>query len=413
MNGKEKQLKKTLLLVAFCFSLMLKTAGQGNLRIRVNPDDATGGAASEIFEEINYIPLETKKASVFGKIDQLFITDSLFLILDHDINAILIFNKNGRFHGKIEGGSESKTYHPLGIQAFFVDKEKGEIKYKLGETRVIVHNFNGEKIREETTIRSKHVYIFPNDEIVFFYYNSNDKNNQEEFNNELAWQRNGHTYQSALTYSIKNPVIATSDWMFKNGTPFYEGGNDTIVFYSRPFDYTIYQVSPKTFIDKYSFLFPASFSLPPDFRTKQEYYGKRFSLLREKYSKSVIAITNFNKVGETICFSLLGLTFNKNNTFFYNLESSKLISFDHITPGAANSFLPLKAGFAFTGIHTTDGRYFYSSVSSADMFNAKSINSRRKLKYPGAINTYFNKGSKNDNPVIVQLKIKSNMKKCV
>jgi hypothetical protein len=410
MKGKEKQRKKTLLLAAFCFSLVMKMSGQGNLRIRVNPDEATGGAASEIFEEINYIPLETKKVSVFGKIDQLYVTDSLFLILDHDVNAILIFNKNGKFHSKIEGGSESKTYHPLGIQAFVVDEEKAEIKYKLGETRLIVYNFNGEKVREETTIRSKQVYIFPNDEVVFFHYNSNDKNNQDEFSNELVWQRNGHTYQSALSYSIKNPVIATSDWVFKTGTPFYEGENDTIAFYSRPFDYTIYQVSPKAFIEKYSFLFPVSFSLPLDFRTNQEYHGKRFMVLREKYSKAVVAITNFNKAGETICFSLLCLTFNKDNTFFYNLESSKLISFDHITPVATNSFLPVKAGFSFTGIHTTDGGYFYSSVSSADMFNAKSINSNRNLKYPGAINAYFNKGSKNDNPVIVQLKVKSNMK---
>lgn len=410
MSGKGKLPEKIMLMIVCCISLIMKVAGQGKLRIRVSPDNATGGSASEIFEEINYIPLETKRASLFGKIDQLHVTDSLFLILDHDINAILIFFKDGRFRAKIDGGSESKAYHPLGIQAFFVDKEKEEIKYKLGETRIIVYNFSGEKVREETIIPSRHYYIFPDNEAVFFNFNTSGKNNQEDLNNELVWQRNGKTYQSALSYSVKDPVIATADWVYKNGTPFYEGGNDTIVFYSRPFDYTIYQISPKTFIEKYSFLFPASLSLPPDFRTNREYHGKRFFLLRDKYSKSVAAITNFYKVGEIVCFSLFSLTFNKNNTFFYNLQSSNLISFDHITPGNANSFLPLKADFSFGGIHTTDGRYFYSSVSSADMFNARNINSKRELRYPGPISTFFSKGSKNDNPVIVQLKTKSSMK---
>ena len=402
--------KKALLLAVICLSLMIKMAGQGNIRLRVNPDQATGGTTSEIFQELNYIPLETTKESLFGKIDQLYVTDSFFIVLDYDINAILLFYKNGRFHCKIEGGSESRSYHPLGIQAFFVDRERGEISYKLGETRTLVYNFNGKKLRDENVIRSRFYYIFPNNETVFFYFNSNEKTNKEESSNELVWQRNGQIYQTALPYTFKNPVISTSDWVYKNGTPFYEGGNDSTVFYTRPFDYTIYQITPKSFSQKYSFLFPAAYSLPVDFRTKQEYYGKRFLLLREKYNKSIVAVTNFNKVDETICFSLFGLTNSKNNTFFYNLESEKLLSLDHISPEKANNFLPLKSDFGFTGIHTTDGKYFYLSVSSTDMFASKSINSKKQLKYPEIINTYFKKGSKNDNPVIIQLKIKSTIK---
>ena len=402
--------KGILLLVAFGFFLINKMAAQENLKIRINPDQANGGTVSEIFEEINYIPLETKKASIFGKIDQLYVTDSFFVILDHDINSILIFYKNGKFHGKIDGGSESRAFHPLGIQAFFVDKDKREIKYKLGEIRTLVFNFEGEKLREENTIRSNYFYIFPSNEIVFFYFDTNEKNIQDESYNELVWQRNGQIYQSALPFNIKSSSIATSDWVYKNNTPFYEGGNDTLVFYSRPFDYTIYQVSPKSFSEKYSFILPASFSLPVDFRTNKEYYGKRFSLLREKYSNSVIAITNFNIVGETVCFSLFGLTFNKNNTFFYNLVTSRLISLDHITPEKINSFLPIKGSFGFSGIHTTDGKYFYSSVSSYDMFNSKVVNSKMKLMYTEPLNTYFKKENEASNPVIIQLKMKTNIK---
>lgn len=93
---------------SYCFSSQVK--GQkvipidtSNVQIlRIDPSNATGGNASEIFESIKYIPLQTTKESLFGKIGQLEITDQYFIILDQSTNSILFFNKDGTYHHKIK-----------------------------------------------------------------------------------------------------------------------------------------------------------------------------------------------------------------------------------------------------------------------------------------------------------------------
>ncbi|MEO9021742.1 MAG: 6-bladed beta-propeller [Ginsengibacter sp.] len=47
--------------------------------IRIDPANARGGTTSQIFDEVNYIPLETTKESLFGQIDQLAVTEKYFV----------------------------------------------------------------------------------------------------------------------------------------------------------------------------------------------------------------------------------------------------------------------------------------------------------------------------------------------
>src|SRR5689334_22569280 len=70
--------------------------------LRIDPSNAVGGNASDFFTEVNYIPLETTGESLFGSISKLEITDDYFIIFDYNTHAILIFNKDGKFHAKIK-----------------------------------------------------------------------------------------------------------------------------------------------------------------------------------------------------------------------------------------------------------------------------------------------------------------------
>ena len=44
------------------------------ITLRINPEEAIGCPSSKLFADINYIPLETNKESLFGRIDQLYVT---------------------------------------------------------------------------------------------------------------------------------------------------------------------------------------------------------------------------------------------------------------------------------------------------------------------------------------------------
>src|SRR5690606_790590 len=72
--------------------------------LRIDPTTASGGNMSQVFDEINFIPLETTKESIFGDIGQLEVTENLFIVFDHDTKCILIFDRKGKYKTKIDMG---------------------------------------------------------------------------------------------------------------------------------------------------------------------------------------------------------------------------------------------------------------------------------------------------------------------
>ncbi|WP_449438730.1 6-bladed beta-propeller [Pedobacter steynii] len=88
------------------------------MTLRIDPMNANGGNASEIFESVTYIPLETTKESTFGIIEHLEVTDDRFVILDKNTNCILLFKKDGKFVGKIKGATRKMRVATFLIMVF-------------------------------------------------------------------------------------------------------------------------------------------------------------------------------------------------------------------------------------------------------------------------------------------------------
>src|SRR3569833_2319900 len=84
-------------LLVFMLLIMQTMHAQQVEKLRIDPSQAYGGKVSEYFEQVNYIPLETTKESLFGDINQLAITDSSFVITDMDTRAVLFFTRKGRY----------------------------------------------------------------------------------------------------------------------------------------------------------------------------------------------------------------------------------------------------------------------------------------------------------------------------
>jgi hypothetical protein len=84
-------------IVCFFFLSCLQAFSQELPKLKINLEQAFGGAFSDYLDSIEYIPLETSKTSLFGNISQLLITDSSFVISDEDTKSILFFSLSGKF----------------------------------------------------------------------------------------------------------------------------------------------------------------------------------------------------------------------------------------------------------------------------------------------------------------------------
>ena len=71
---------KNVIIFFATFLLISIGRSQNVSKIRIDPTRAYGGNISDYFDSIEYIPLETRKESLFGEITKLIITDLVYLI---------------------------------------------------------------------------------------------------------------------------------------------------------------------------------------------------------------------------------------------------------------------------------------------------------------------------------------------
>ena len=154
-------------------------------------------------------------------------------------------------------------------------------------------------------------------------------------------------------------------------------------------------------------------SLPADFKTNKDYDKKRFEYL-QKNTNAIFCITNTFKSGDNLLFRVgTWGSGNKEDNLIYNLKTGTLIAYKHISQDQRSYQLPVydETGWTFnnTGILACKDGQLYTSVSSLGMFKAYETAAEQKLQYPQVLADYFKKGSRKDNPVILQLKLKNDL----
>ena len=70
--------------------------------LRVDPKYAIGVTASQLFDEVTFLPLETSQKSMFGAISQMEVARDCYIIYDQDTGYILLFGLNGSFKNKFK-----------------------------------------------------------------------------------------------------------------------------------------------------------------------------------------------------------------------------------------------------------------------------------------------------------------------
>lgn len=402
-------IKRIFALSVISLNLLVSVFGQG-LRepssIRIIPTNyAPEISASEVFEEINYVPLETTKRSVFGALQQLIVTKDHFILSDRETNCIFVFYKNGKFLSKI-------VRQPSERQLFWVDQNKQEIIFMIGMKSFHYYSYNGSKLRVETKSKlefSVDSHFFQDGITAYSAYIVNEKFFKDTVNHEVLLARNDKVYASFLPYNMKNSALTTDNLPNREQGPFFASGNSSWVYYARPYDYNVYKVTTSDMYEKFTFVFPSENSF-----SKANFNDPLFKRDARQYFRSnpdlISRISHIYQIDSCISFKLTTAG-KKFGPMLYNLKNQTLVSFLSINPDSKSYFMPVNdskdvSGFADQGALYCDGKYFYSSVSSSALIVRRKQNIDKNIMYPKVLSAYFEKASMMDNPVILQIKPK-------
>lgn len=383
-------------------------------QIRINPDAARGGTVSQYINSVKFITFENSLQSRFGNIDQLEITDQYYIILDNaDTQSILIFNKQGEFHTKIEG-RKINPENP-NIFSFSFEKETKLIKVNF-YSNIYFFDLGGKIVIHKKNTANQ--YFGPDISLGagvsgnYLYAPSRPHPKDDGIDYELKTVIDGRLVKKYLPYTLNTKY--NEDHGSQSHLDFWldAGTADSVAYYTRDYDYNIYKLTPHTFHAAYRFIFPLPLSLPLNFREDTLFNNKRLVFTR-KNNQMIFKVVNFFKKTDNISFKLLSSNFS-DFSYIYNVQSQNLICIDKIISDTSSYFLPVTdaetGGLDFInhGIIHFDGESFYTSYSSLVLFNQMEATKNRHPQYPSSLLKYFSdKWNLKGNPVLVQLKFKS------
>ena len=397
-------MKRNVFLLVFILTAHCSWA-QHSVTLRIDPDIARGGTASEVFDSIRFIPLETTKESVFGSVDQLEVTDSLFIILDRLAHSILLFRRDGKFVSKIFTGGGDKYFF-----YFTLDRSANEIVATNNyENGLLVYDLHGRFLRKESfpgMINS--LYYFPGKVILYNIHRKGTVESSDHILFDLCYSKG---YNDVIKY-VKPYNAKNEDGEFNSACNSLNfSGEPGSCMFSLPFDYDLYQLSDTGILCKYHFIFPLIISLPPNFTTDRGYSNTRgkYAYTSPATQSTVLAVERGYRYGDYLLYSMFTrqLTATADYNFAYNLRSGTLISFTRVTGDSTSCYLPLLSSVLEKVDAISDGTIFSSMAGFRLYAFENSLD--KKATYAKGLKQYFTTGKKTDNPVMIQFRLKPNL----
>lgn len=399
-------MKKYLILtfsLAFHFTVL---PAQSDFTLRIDPDNARGGNAMQVFDSIEFIPLETNKQSLFGSIDQMEVTDSFLIILDMNSQSVLLFNRDGSFHKRITSGGADKYFF-----YFSINRQLNQIIINNNfDDNLLVYDFYGKLVSKLSRPESRKLssfFDFSNGNVLY-NLNRSQKSKDTSFHPfDLAFSKG---YNSIFKYLNEyNPRIQNGNYDQERNAINFSGEPGSCIF-SLPYSYTLYQLNDTGIIRKYNFIFPLQYSLPPNFAIDSAYAGKRMQYVRtpENWEK-IAAINSTYKVGDYLLFSVVNhiMRIDKPKNYLYNLTNNNLISFSRVTGDSTSFYFPILSS-ALEKVEAVNNNMVFTSIPSVRLLSlAKNIN--KEVNYPKSLKELITTGSKTNNPVIIQFRLKPNL----
>lgn len=413
-------MKKFILPLHFLLLLVFnKAVSQELLKVRLDLDKAYGGPFSNYLEQIKYIPLETTKASLFGQISQLIITDSSFVITDGDTRSVLFFSNSGKFIRRIsKNGSLSATgaiFDP-NTQSISVAFENAERSKLLIDRYSLKGDFLTKGMLSKSDIDVIRNKIGVNDDIFWVKNNIYSSNSNTDFRFFSRYYK-GNKLNSEVPISSANSycLFRLTKEIGYTPPPLLKSG---IFYFSTPIEHKLYKISAISGECEpvMQIIFSAKFGIKNNVLAIKE-SRQMDSVLKTKWftEYTILSLENIQldknklifktKTGYFGYHALDGSITTRN--FLYGVQNNSLVAFEKIYPDSSTYFLP----YSEQGIISYEGFHFYKSymythISSLNMFGNYEATKGKHPKYPSELVEYFKAGNRKNNPVIVRMKLK-------
>lgn len=416
-------MRKTSLLCFILWLLPIAVHAQDSIpvsKLRVDPTNAMGGTAANIFQQVAYIPLETTKESLFGEINQLLVTGKYFIILDHSTNAVLFFDKTGKFHHKINRFDFDRVFKPdprpgirnITIFAMQADPEKAQlyIQTVFERASLYIYNFDGTRIGKVPLPPNTGAFHLLKDGTgVYMQDRPMSKSEVDRYAPfDLSIYRKPNAKPLHLL-PVDFRYVALGEDLHRNQYHLTSSGNPWQCFYLPDFDYRVYELDTAGIRRTYQFILPHEYSMPDHFGYDSSYTGRRREYLKDK--AVFTNIWNLYKTGDYLLIDLRCPSPKLSSNWFtllYSLRTNRLITLDRIGADVSTCWLPV-SGYGRSEMLACDGNSFYFSYSSLMMFAAKTDAEGKQATYTPALQNYFSTQNRKANPVILQLIPKANL----
>ncbi len=397
-------------------------AGQSAQTLYFDPNSTLGAPASRIFESISYIPLETTRQSLFGQISRLVVTDQYFIIFDYDTQGLFFFDRSGKFIKKYKDEKynvasmqlmeKENALYLLQINKNFrpTEQERDEMernpfsKNNMKYGRSVLYGLTDIQSEQITEIKGFTIsmtnphYLVPDQWAYSLVLE--DKNAQDSIDFELKISNGRKTLRSYFPYSKRN-----SSYLSDPGSiEFYNTGKPGNLLFSRPYHYSVYQLTADSVTILYNFVLPFENTVPKTFFTKA--FSSR-NELREYKQINPAYVWRINGLVPFNNFLFFSLDYQKRDRrFIFDRNSNRFYNINRISPDSSNAFLPVMGW----SIQHFDKTALYSSISSDAMFRSKETEQHRNPAYSPLLKEYFEKSKPTSNPVIIILKPSSKIK---
>ncbi|HTH30342.1 MAG TPA: 6-bladed beta-propeller [Lacibacter sp.] len=402
--------------VALLLLFTYAAGAQSPQTLYFDPTSTIGAPASRIFESITYIPLETTKQSTFGQISRLVVTAQYFIIFDYDTQALYFFDKAGKFIKKYKDDK-----YIIGNMQFF-EKENALYILQSNKNFKPTQQFIDELVRNPfsqsnrkyaravlydlTDITKEQIKEIPE----FTIYMANpyylapkqwaysiileDKDAKDSVDYELKISDGNKTLRTYFPYAKRNSSYLSDI----QSIDFFSTSNSNTLLFSRPYTYSIYQLTADSISHLYNFVLPFENTIPKAFFNKA--FSSRNELREYKqinpgYVWEISRLVPFNN------YLFFSLDYQKRDSrFLFDKNGNRFYNVDKITPDSSNAYLPIMGW----NIQYYTNTALYSSISSDAMFRSKENQQNKKPVYTDLVKTYFDKSKSSANPVIIILK---------
>ncbi|MFT3903838.1 MAG: 6-bladed beta-propeller [Niabella sp.] len=414
---------KLILLLACMFIAYMDLCAQPKM-LYFDPQTAVGGSVGNMLTDVEYIPLETTKESLFGDIAFLVVTDKYIVVYDRDTNRLYFFDKQGKFIKRYEDNKTTirhlqydavknalliydikKSYNLSqkelqdlneNPRAKDVSKFAGAYYYYLEDVR----KERIEKVRNFRYVLANPV-LFDKDKFVSgaLYANKNAKDS-------IAYElkvigSDGNVLQNYLPYNQHNANVYAVN---PGNIRFFKTARPDSLLFTRPYHYSFYALTPGGVKELYKLILPMGISVPEAFEETPFKNGFELDEYRARNNSFAWGIKRLLPYGQYLFFELDIFRNARNSSFLYDTNKGTVYNLSKIASDSTNTYLPLWGN----PVYNFDDGYTYTYQSSLSMFGNMKEMASKTPQYPPVLKTYFDNSKESANPVIVRFKIKEN-----